>query len=488
MAHQVSARLCGDDYQHLYSWWHALALLDPRSEVTEVWIEDDRAGSFDDVTVHYAAQSKRAAQFFQVKYHVTQQGSYSTDTLLDRAKGSSLLQKFWRTWTKLGRANLAPELTLFSNWSWDSDDQVGRCIDGHDGSLKEEFLTESARSRVGQLRVRWQGECGASDNEFGAFVRCLRLHLGSTNATESISRLAAERMRHRGLRDDESALCVAVGIVRGWIKAGVQHITRGLLELALIEHRLQDTPAEPSVTVYLQTIRTHRFDLRPDYLLDWREHFEGPEYQRSHRIVDPALWNGRMLPELQALEQRINQEQAPKLIRARGLARLSTWFALGHVFSRVAGYQIEVEQNGLLWRTDAPPSGDFSMVATRTPDGSARTSTLAVGISVTGSLHSDLTNYLQSSGFQGGVLELEPGLGPSRDVFKSAGDVTAFVTASKNHMRHWVDVTGAREVWMFYFGPLSGACFLGHDTNALGASLTIMEDQAPGYAPAFRWV
>jgi hypothetical protein len=42
-----------------------------------------------------------------------------------------------------------------------------------------------------------------------------------------------------------------------------------------------------------------------------------------------------------------------------------------------------------------------------------------------------------------------------------------------------------RRLLLFYFGPLSGACFLGHQLNAVARQIQIMEDQDPGYAPAF---
>jgi CBASS immunity sensor of nucleotide second messenger signals len=43
----------------------------------------------------------------------------------------------------------------------------------------------------------------------------------------------------------------------------------------------------------------------------------------------------------------------------------------------------------------------------------------------------------------------------------------------------------ARRLLVFYFGPLSGACFLGHRLNAVCQEVQIMEDQQPGYAPSF---
>ena len=55
MANQVIPRLTGDDYQHLYSWYHVLSLLRPHDCVKRVRVEDADAGSIDDVTVFHEA-------------------------------------------------------------------------------------------------------------------------------------------------------------------------------------------------------------------------------------------------------------------------------------------------------------------------------------------------------------------------------------------------------------------------------------------------
>lgn len=485
MANQVAARLQGDDYQHLFAWWHALGLYIPHLHLAEVWIEDERAGSFDDVTLHHTPASGRAGHFVQVKYHVDQRRAYSTEVLLERTSGSSLLQKFYRTWQKLRTTGAEPRLTLYSNWNWNSNDRLGECINGEDGSLTEEFLTASGRSEIGKLREQWIAECGASAEDFAAFARCLRFQLGSTNVAETVSAHAAERMSHLGLRYDESALLLACGTVRDWIKRGVQKLTRERLDEVITRLGLRAAPRERSVTVYMETIKKRRFDLTPDYFLDWRHYFSGPDFERGHATLDLAIWNTQMMPELRALEAQVNEERAPRLIRARGLARLSAWFAFGKVLSRVAGYEIEVQQGAALWRTDAAMSTDFTLVATRTPAPGHSAAQLAVGLSITGSLASDVERYLQSIGFAGAVLLLQPARGPSRDVFRDVSDVIAFVHEAKRAMRQAIDDTGAGEVLLFYFGPLSGACFLGHDLNALGATVTVYEDQQPGYAPSF---
>ena len=87
------------------------------------------------------------------------------------------------------------------------------------------------------------------------------------------------------------------------------------------------------------------------------------------------------------------------MIRARGLARLSAWFAFGFTFSEVARYTIEVDQNGRLWRTDAKANEDFAVVAndSKSSDGEmidGEGKTVGLGISITGSLEDDVRTYI----------------------------------------------------------------------------------------------
>jgi hypothetical protein len=53
-------------------------------------------------------------------------------------------------------------------------------------------------------------------------------------------------------------------------------------------------------------------------------------------------------------------------------------------------------------------------------------------------------------------------------------------------IREFVKRHRAQELLLYYFGPLSGACFLGQQLNAICSTIVVMEDQQPGYAPAFR--
>jgi hypothetical protein len=495
MANQVAARLSGDDYQHLYAWQFALELLMPGRKVRQVTVEDALAGSVDDVTVRHEDGTTIPDSFHQLKYHVDQRGVYSTDLFIAAKPGhTSLLEKFWRTWHKIRQHDpqRVIELHLISNWTWDSNDKLKTCFDGHDTSITDDFFTATAGSDVGKLRALWQTALGASDDDFRAFIRSLRFRLGF-DCSELLEQRVAERMEFLELKSDIAALKVAVGIVRDWVKTGTQELNREEFEAILKAHDLY-RPADQDrcITIYLTTIKSQKFDIDPDYSLDWRDYFIGDATKKGHRLKDPSDWNNQFLPELEALEARVNQETDCRLVRARGLARLSAWFAFGFTFSEVARYTIEVDQFGNHWRTDTVGSTDFSVTIASNegaPQGEVldgEGSTVAVGISVTDSLDNDVRAYLaERTEKVAALLLLRPERNLGRECLHSGGDVVALADGVKLHVRSFVKHWKATRLLLFYFGPLSGACFLGHRLNAVCQEIQIMEDQQPGYAPSF---
>lgn len=487
MANQVAARLAGDDYQHLMGWWHLLELLLPKSHLRSVTIEDPDAAFVDDITMEYENQATRPNLFLQVKYHVDQRSLYSTEILLEaKGAGRSLLRKFHETWRLLRTdADLPVELRLVSNWTWDPTDRVRECIRGTDCALSDDFFTASPGGAIGKARDQWLGHLSVDEVEFRAFAGSLRLRLGFDCAQELEARVA-ERMEYLGFRHDSAALLIGVGIVRNLVKARRGAQRRADVDALIADHDLQlPADSEPAITVYVSTVKQQRFDVPPDHLLDWRAYFEGDEQKRGHRVLDPAAWNEKMLPELRALEEQLNTSSTTRLIRVRGLSRLSAWFAFGHTFSEVARYTVEVDQQGKLWRTDSPPSALRVLEHGRDLFETGDPSAIAVGISVTGSLEDDVRAYLEATQAARAVLFLRPDRELGRDCFGSAADVAAFARGAKERMRSFAKELGARRLLVFYFGPLSGACFLGHQLNAIAREVQVMEDQQPGYAPAF---
>jgi hypothetical protein len=491
MANAVAARLKGDEYQHLFAWLHALELLMPQRQVSKVIIEDAKALSADDVTLLRTDAAHAPDLYHQIKYHVDQRDGYSVEALTACEKGeSSLLKKWYRSWETLltNRPARRVEIVIVSNWGWVAGDDLAGFVDGQTSGLKEEFFTATGKQKGAAIRKGLAAHVGATVPRFDEFARSLHFCFGYSCWVQMAAH-AAERMEHHNLKHDENALILAVGIVRGWVMGGRQEITAEDLKASIAARDLWlPAEAKPSVNIYLTTIKEQKFDVSPDYLIDWRPHFLGSPAVRGHDLIDPAGWNTKLLPELHSMAERVSKETNKRLVRARGLARLSAWFAFGSVFSDVSGFTIEVDQQGQLWQSDAHPSTDF-LLTSDTPAGEALDpdgETVAVAISITGNVEDDVRRHLQHRREKvKRVLFVRPNRDMNRHCVRDAGAAVALADGAKLMMREFVKRHEARRLLLYYLGPLSGACFIGHRLNAVCREVQIMEWSDPDYMPSF---
>ena len=484
-----TTRRAGDEYQDVYGWFRALELLRPARKVGLVSIEDTTAGFFDDVTVHPEPGTTHPSEFVQVKFHIDEAGSYSTDFLMTkrtRSNRHTLLEKAWRTWLALREENPGLQLLLVTTWSWDHGDPIATHL-RRGSRLEAEFVEGRCEKEGVAARTLWFEHLKSPEPSlFEEFLRSLRFRVGYP-ATEELMAWTAERMELVGLKHDEAAIFVGGRQIHVWISEDKGTITKSDMLEAIGRLDLKDpdaVPLEPSVSLYVHTIRREPLEVDGDYELDWRDHFEGEEWLRGHRVHDPAVWNAVLLPELIEVRKRAAADSTARLLRARGLARLSAWFAIGYVFSPLAGYRIEVEQNGERWRNNAAPSADLVLVEEAIEDRGGDPDTLAVGVSLTGDLGGDVRLALADLGEPAGTLLL---LGTNRGLgrtLRDAGDVVALADQLQARMRNALGHRPKR-VLLFYFGPLAGAAFIGARLNAVAPEVQIYEDQVPGYAPSF---
>lgn len=181
---QVSARIEGDLYQGLVFWKEASQLLHKNNTiVARVCFELDSAAGVDDVVVYYhkkiqTGSGEADSDYYQVKYHVDQKGSYSSDSFIDpKAINStkSILQKFYACFQKLKAEGKSFRLFFMSNWNWDSTDDLNGLFREDDGALPAIFFTDGPKSKLGKIRNKWQQHLNICDDDFSTFAKCLRI-------------------------------------------------------------------------------------------------------------------------------------------------------------------------------------------------------------------------------------------------------------------------------------------------------------------------
>jgi len=481
-----TSRRGGDNYQDLYGWFRALELLDPVGKAELVSIEDPSAGFFDDVTIRPRQGTTHPSEFAQVKFHVDLAGDYSASSIIEAPPGKrSLLWKAWESWKLLRGESEQVTLLLITTYSWDRTCPVARHIRKGYG-LTEVFIEGRCEAAAKERRERWREHLDSpSETDFQAFLSSLRLRMGFSEAFE-LGKVVALQMRVLGLRWDEASVKLGAKQVADWIADRKVTIDRADMEEAVdrLGLRLPDAVVEPGVDLRVHTIVREPID-DGDYELDWLDHFESDGLEHGHRVTDPGAWNDVMLPELYDVRRRMEQDTTEvRLLRVRGRARLSAWFAIGWVFRDSTGWTIEVDQNGSPYRTDATDATDVTLEEI-SEDLGGDAGTLAVAVSVTHDISGDVRNYLSASDQSAAqLLSVRTSLGTGR-VIRSAGDLTRIAHLLRDRIR-MVLGRRPRRLLLFYSGPAAGAALIAAPLNAVVAGdIQVFEDQLDGYAPSF---
>ncbi|HLX56137.1 MAG TPA: SAVED domain-containing protein [Ktedonobacteraceae bacterium] len=483
MGEQSSSRLEGDRYQHLFSWYVILDLLDTERGIETVWVEHPRAGAADDVSVHPHPLLARPARYYQVKWHVDQRGGYSMAGLIEPGKGkSSLLGKLWESWRILQRAGDC-EIWLVSNWSSMPGDLLGSLIQGKDYQLDARLLSAASRSSMGNWRRLWREHLGADADDFAHFYRALRFRLGFASIAD-LEEIVDRQMQACDLKSGEGARSIGIDQIRRWIEAGQgsKEITLPILKATLDRLDLwAPRGQEPYVAVFVHTWMKRSYDCQADYELDWSAHFD----HQTRRVPDTATWNLRLLPELRTLERMISQQTSCRSIRLRGSLCLSAAFAVGHVFSVAGGYRIELLHRTETWRSETPPDPSYRLKVKEEP-GESEAHDLLFALSVTGDARSEVEAFAQQHSMSFcACLYLSPEGGPHDFSVQGVAQASALARLARLELRKALADYRPNVTHLFYFGPQSVATLIGQKLNACGI-IQLYEFQNPGYAPSFR--
>lgn len=483
MGEQSAARLEGDRYQHLYSWYELLRLLDENSPYEYGYVEHPEAGAADDVTLHPKPGSGKPARYVQIKWHVDQRDAYSFTTLTEVLSGSrSLLEKLFDSWKKL-RASGPVEVWLVSNWQ--SAPDLGCFVRSRGYTFSDEFLAAGVRTKAGKCRELWKKKLKATDEEVVAFCRDLRLRLGFAGISD-FEEMVDERMARHGLRMGENARAVATDEVRAWIEEGGERkrITRDTL-LETIERRelRANKVDEPPVSLWVHGWGRRAFERPPTVELDWTAHFD----RTSRRVPGQDVWERVLLLDLARAREVLSALAGGTYIDFRGKLPLTAVFAVGASFTEVAGYKFRAEQptrgENYLWRSDARPSERGFRVTEQSLDAGGED--LLVTLSVTGDAREDVRVLgEQLGGALKATVYAEPDNGAGDAAITGNEDAVALAVRAKEVIRGSRNKYRARRTHLVLYAPATFCLFLGQRLNALGEVVTYERTAQGGYQPS----
>lgn len=480
MGEQSAARLGGDDYQHLYSWYEILPLLDERSPYAYAYIEHPEAGAADDLTLHPKPGAGVPTRFIQVKWHVDYRDHYTFDKLIEVTAGSarSLLRKLYDSWKNL-RGSEPIEVWLVSNWSPAPHPDLGAYLSDRSPELNDEFYAKRRPSPVARARESWASALEIPEAEAVQFCRALRFQLGYLPAHRLLEQVN-ERMVFHGLKYGENPRAAVLDEIRQRIQAGgdAKRITRDEL-LSIIERRelRADFPHAPAVRLWIHGWAEQGYDVAPTVALDWTRYFDRDE----RRVPTAEEWRVDLLPQLRDARKQFAALPDGKYIDLRGKLSLTAGVAVGAAFPQVAGFSFRVEQptggETYLWRSDAPPSDSrFTIVE----EAGSAGDDVALGLSISGSGLANLKRSVTAMGTPAYVYA-EPATGTGQQAIRSAADAVALANSAKELIRSMRERYSASRVHLFLYCPAAFALFMGQVLNAVGTIVTYERTADGGY-------
>jgi hypothetical protein len=483
MGEQSASRLQGDRYQHLYSGYELLRLLDEGSPFEHAFVEHPEAGAADDVTLHARPGAGVASRYVQVKWHVDHRDVYSLEGLAAPPPGAgrSLLHKLFDSWRELRREGSA-EVWLVSNWS--SAEELGRYLQGRDHRLTEDFFDRPPRGSLKRAWASWRRQLGATDEELRDFCRDLRLRLGFGGISD-LEEQVDDRLGRLGLRMGSGPRAVFLDGIRRWIEegGGKKRVTReSLLDFLRAGGLIAAKEEVPPVSLWVHAWARRAWERPPTVELDWTRHFD----RDTRGLPGEDVWKGQLRPELVAARQRLAERPDGAFIDFRGKVPLSVALAVGFHFPETAGYRFRAEQptrgETFLWRSDAGASARGLRVTER--PGAAGGKALLTVLQLTGDARTDVERFEAAHpGLFRAVLTLEPEGGPGDGAVTSAADAVAFAVQAREHLRRARLEHRADSTHLILYAPATCCLFLGQRLNAVGPVVAYERTASGGYVP-----
>jgi len=239
----ISARIQGDDYQALFFWMFAVKLFQPHTSVEKVIYEADNVKSFDDVVVYYrddkpfldCRHKKIYMDCFQVKFHVTQEGSVTWDGLQDpkfiNATSYSIMQRLLNAHRKYYVDDRGVRFNLVSPWQIHPDDVLAKLCSNQEGEIRLDKLFDDDKPPGTKLiREQMKKHLDINDDELYRVIESLRIWKDSFTMHSLKAQLNREFL-YLGFKPIENSSCLNpyTELIKQWNIRGVNEITKDFI-------------------------------------------------------------------------------------------------------------------------------------------------------------------------------------------------------------------------------------------------------------------
>ena len=503
---QVGARTEGDVYQGLFFWRQAAELLRASSRVRQVDLEHDAADGVDDVAVFYDDPGINVgglmctADFFQLKYHVDQRKSYSSEALTDptfiNAK-SSLLHRFHTAYEKLSPDHAGFRLHLASNWRWQDDDKLASGIREYDGALPPGFFSGGPKSDLGKIREAWREHLGLGSEGFATFAHTLRFQMDHFGRRD-FKALVNATLEAAGLRlpDASHAACPYESLIQQFLMNGPNSFDReSMRKLCQRENLMNKGKDQPSPTPSLGVRSFVRFAERLDdevgecVCVD--RHFAG-RHPRENESWSAATRDICAFFSEHDRRSRLRSGDHAVALECHGSLAL------------LSGYELSRNSGAAVFPLQKPDRDIWkpSVAANRAEDSNALwnletigkepgANDIAVALSVTHDIKTDVLDYLKAEEGPtvGSLFHLTPGTGVGPASVEGPDHSIALAAAFLDVLKK-IRSRPATVAHLFFSCPNALSYFIGQFREALGR-LVVYEfdfglERNCTYAPSVR--
>jgi hypothetical protein len=306
----VSARIKGDDYQACFFWLNACRLFQEYSKVEKIAYEYDPVKSIDDVAVFYKQPyidehgDYVNSDFYQVKYHVTQNGSINWKDLLNpkaiNATSVSFLQRLHKAQKDLAPDGRGSRFYLVSPWRIHPDDELSELVSNSGGEIRWDKLSKGGdRSKMGIIRKAMKDHLSlTSDDELKVVLRPLRI-IHSTDNMEEFIKILNINLMLAGLKpiQEGSVINPYVDLIKGLQTRGKNEFTKDELLKICKDEQLWIGRSGTSAAHSIGIRSFHR----------WAENIEDEtnamlcllEYFNGRYIKTQSHWNDIILQKLE---------------------------------------------------------------------------------------------------------------------------------------------------------------------------------------------
>lgn len=221
----------------------------------------------------------------------------------------------------------------------------------------------------------------------------------------------------------------------------------------------------PATNLIIHNWTQEKFDIEPDYLFDWSEHFDRDE----RRVPDKELWQENLLPQLRECRKQILSITQMRHIKFRGKCALATGIALGMIFPRNGDWIFETKPSSApkdSWYSNAEILNDYQLkvdvLDSADINADPKSRAIAMIFNITAKIEKDVIEYINSASISvRGAITLEPPRGASLNAIANNREAVTFALRAGDELRRLLSDYGAHTTHIFFRGPIDIAIYLG---------------------------